>query len=333
MYLYLRRRKLLGLSVVLLLGMQTAKAQQSGDENQPNKLPTNEILVKGAWSSASDPVTPLPEGGILTGSIYTNKYFGITYTLPPGWVQKYSGPPPSSSGYYVLAQIRPSDTKMGTSWGSILIAAQDLFFTLTPAANALELIKHTENNLPTDYKTDQTPTIVTIAQHPFVRFDYHSPVAGLHWYVLATQIRCHMVQFVFTSRDTKLIEALIQNMNGMNLPPGAGPTSGTGGDDVPVCIKDYARGDNVTHKVDPYFTERRFNAIPVRIVIGKDGRIKHIHFLSAFPDQAKSISDALSQWRFKPYLHNGQLAEVETGILFGYGPPRATSPAEAGNQR
>lgn len=334
MYLYPSCRTLRCLSVVLFLGVQTAQAQQSGDEDQPNKLPTNEILVKGAWASASDSVTPLPESGILTGKVYTNKYFGITYPLPPGWVQKYSGPPPSSSGYYVLAQIKPPDTKIGTSWGSILIAAQDLFFTLTPAANALELIKQAENHLASDYKTDQPPTIVHIAQHPFVQFDYYSPVAGLHWYILATQIRCHMVQFVFTSRDLKLTEGLVQSMNGTNFPSEAGPTSGVGGDDVPVCIKDYASGENVTHKVDPYFTEHRFNAIPVRIVISKDGRVKHIHFISAFPDQAKSISDALSQWKFKPYFHNGQPSEVETGIMFGHGPPRETSrAARAVNQR
>jgi protein TonB len=57
--------------------------------------------------------------------------------------------------------------------------------------------------------------------------------------------------------------------------------------------------------------------VPVRITIDKEGKVKHIHFLSAFPDQAKAISDALLQWRFKRYLQNGQPVEVETGIMFG----------------
>jgi Gram-negative bacterial TonB protein C-terminal len=70
-------------------------------------------------------------------------------------------------------------------------------------------------------------------------------------------------------------------------------------------------------RVDPVFIEHRFNPVPVRIIIDKRGRIEHIHFLSAFPDQAKAISDALSQWRFKPYLRNGEPVEVETGLLFG----------------
>src|SRR6266700_5202414 len=126
-----------------------------------------------------------------------------------------------------------------------------------------------------------------------------------------------MVEFVLTSRDTKLLEALIQDMNKMKLPAEAGVTAGTGGGDVPVCIKDYADSGNLIERVEPAFTEHKFNAVPVRIIIDKEGRVKHIHFLSAFPDQAKAITDAVLQWSLKPYRRNGEPAEVETGIMCG----------------
>ena len=80
-------------------------------------------------------------------------------------------------------------------------------------------------------------------------------------------------------------------------------------------------------KVDPVFTERRFNPVPVRIIIDKEGKVKHVHFLSAFPDQAKVITDALSQWRFRLYLRNGRPVEVETGIMFGRAPRAAPTPS------
>jgi hypothetical protein len=211
----------------------TAHAQSSlqsgGDFSnnpQPNALPSDVILLKGAWSSASDSATPVPEGGRVTNNVFSNQYFGLTYALSPDWTEKYSGPPPSDSGYYVLAQIRPAGASTGTRRGSILIAAQDLFFTLTPAGNALELINFEKESLDAEYKVEQPPTLVRIANHSFVRFDYGSPVAQLHWHVLATQIRCHMVQFVFTSRDTKLVESLIQEMSKMTLPAEAGPIWG-----------------------------------------------------------------------------------------------------------
>jgi hypothetical protein len=299
------------------------------DNLQAKKLPTETILVQGALASASDSVTAVPEGGRVAGSAYSNPYFGLTYPLSPGWTEKYSGPPPSDSGYYVLAQIRPADAFKGTSRGSILIAAQDLFFTLAPATNALELINFSKDKLNADYRVEQPPTLVRIADQSFVRYDYGAPVADLHWRVLATQIRCHVVQFVLTSRDTKLMESLIQEMGKMSLPGEAGPISGRGGGDVPVCIKDYASGEAMMERVDPVFAERKFNPVPVRIIIDREGKVKHIHFLSAFPDQAKAITDALSQWRFRPFLRNGKPVEVETGIMFGHAPRPTALPSSS----
>jgi hypothetical protein len=293
----------------------------------PQKVPSGVILVKGAWSSASDTATPLPEGGSVANNIYTNQYFGVSYPLFPDWYEKYKGPPPSDSGYYVLAQLRPKEIGKGRIKGSILIAAQDMFFTLAPAANAMELIKYTKETLKPDYQVEQQPTDVMIANHPFVSFEYVAPAADLHWYIVATEIRCHMVQFIFTSSDTQLLKNLAQDLNKMKLPVEADPISGTGGGDSPVCIKDYASQENVINRIDPVLAERRFNPIPVRIIIDKNGNVKHVHFLSAFPEQSKAIQDALLQWKFRPYLQNGQPAEVETGIMFGHSPQTpATSP-------
>jgi hypothetical protein len=149
-------------------------------------------------------------------------------------------------------------------------------------------------------------------------FAYWSPVAQLHWYVLATEIRCHTVEIILMNRDPKTLEQLVLDLSkNMKLPAEANPTGGTGGGNLPVCIKDYATGDNVIERAEPILTVHRYNAIPVRIVIDKNGKVKHIHFLSAFPDQEKAISEALKQWKFRPYERNGERLEVETGIMFG----------------
>jgi hypothetical protein len=292
------------------------------------KVPEGVILVKGAWSSASDSVTPRPEDGSVTDNVFSNQYFGITYALPPDWVEKYEGPPPSDSGLYVLAQFRPADTHKGPSRGTILITAQDLFFTQLPTTNARELIHYTNDNLQSDYKVEVPPSVLKVAGHAFSFFVYTSPVAQLHWYVLATQIRCHVVELVLTSRDARLLKTMILDMNTkMKLPVEASPTAGTGGGAVPVCIQDYASDENVMARVDPIFPEHRGNPVPVRIIINKEGKVQHIHFLSAFPDQEKAITDALRQWKFRPYLRDGQRTEVETGIMFGRAPARPTPSA------
>lgn len=297
------------------------------------KVPKDTIIVKGAWSSASDSVTPVPEGTRLSNRVFSNAYFGISYNLPAGWSKNYDGPPPSDSGRYVLAQIRMGDPKQQTSRGSVLVTADDLFFTSLPVDNALEFVGYLEDHLPADYKQEQPPMATKIAGRPFVFFAYWSPVAQLHWYVAATEIRCHAVELVFTSRDTKLLTNwLLDLADKMTLPAGAGPTAGSGGGRFPVCVKDYAQKGNVLARVDPVFAEPRGNSVPVRIIIDKKGKVKHVHLLSAFPEQAKAITDALFEWRFKPYFENGQPVEVETGIVFGRGSRPAASTAASASR-
>jgi hypothetical protein len=331
---FLRCLIVLAVSSSPLASGQSAKPQnppRSGGDFSDNirpgaKVPKGVILVKGAWFSASDSVTPVPEGGSVANNTFSNEYFGMTYGLPSDWIEKYKGPPPSDSGRYVLLQLKPGDTFKGPARGTVLITAQDMFFTPLPAANSLDLINYSRDHLQADYKVEMPPTQTKIAGRPFTFFAYWSPAAELHWYVVATQIRCHAVEIVVTSRDTKLLERLILEMDKMKLPAEASPTAGMGGGPFPMCIKDYATDENVTTRVDPIFTVHRFNPVPVRIIIDKEGKVKHIHFLSAFPDQAKVITDALKQWKFKPYRRAGQPVEVETGLMFGRAPhPVGTS--------
>ncbi|HET9182430.1 MAG TPA: energy transducer TonB [Candidatus Angelobacter sp.] len=297
-----------------------APAASGGDFAVPNpaakKIPTDVILVKGAVPSSSDPAVPVPEGGAISEGVYTNQYFGIRYPLPPGFVEKYSGPPPSDSGYYVLAELEPKPKFQAAAAGSVLVSAQDLFFGLVPADNALSLVNFRRDKLGPYLKIERQPTEVKVGNQSFIRFDYMSPVAGLHWYTLTTEVRCHAVQFQFTSRDPQLAEIMVQQLAKSAL----GDTTSSGAPSAPVCIKNYASGDNVLQKVAPVFTGRKFNRIPVRIVIDKYGKVKYVHVISAFPDQIKAITDALQRWEFRPYRINGKAVEVETGIMFGAQP-------------
>ena len=286
-------------------------AQESLLETTPPKgpamkYPTDVILVKGAEPSASDSKTPLPEGGRIANDSYKNDYFGLAYALPRGLKQPFEGPPPSDSGSYVLMQLQPTEVTKAADKPSLLITAQDLFFGVAPAKNAMDLVSYKKEVLPSYYEVERPPEELKIAGRPFARFDYMSRVAGLHWVVLATEVRCHAVQFVFTGRDTKAMESLIDGLNAMKI-----------GGDAPACVRDYATGANVLYKVEPLLTEHKFNRIPLRITIDTKGRVKHIHFLTAFPQQATIITDALLQWRLKPYVVNGEAVEVETGLVFG----------------
>lgn len=73
-------------------------------------------------------------------------------------------------------------------------------------------------------------------------------------------------------------------------------------------------------RIEPVPVEPRGVNLPVRIIIGADGRVRHIHAISARPSQRQSIEQALSEWEFSPYLVAGHPTEVETGVLLKFKP-------------
>jgi hypothetical protein len=273
-------------------------------------VPAGAILVKGAWSSIWGADDPPPELGIVSQTRYDNAYFGLSYTFGADWAQRYEGPPPSDNGYYVLAQLEPRDSALSARMGHSLIAAQDLFFSATGARSAEEFVDYYRSHLGDDYRVERGTRHLRLAAGDFVRLDYRSTASGLHWRILATEIRCHVVEFVFTSANVGSLERQASSVTKL-----VQQTS-----NAPTCIKNFADSDALLQREEPTFTEPRFNQVPVRVVVGRDGRIKQVHFLSAFPEQAKAVTEALSQWRFEPYRLNGVPVEVETGIIFGRSP-------------
>jgi hypothetical protein len=314
-----RHRRLLFAVLTLAAAAQGALAQ--GPRLPPvipprggaKAIPRGVILVPGATASASDTTTPLPEGAVVGAGSVESRYFGFSYRIPAGWMEKVKGPPPSDSGSYVLSLLVPSDAKASIK-GSILIEAQDLFFTSIPASNALELLRHVRGHLHPAQEVEREPAMVRIGGHDFARLDYVSPDLGLHWHIVAADMRCHVVQFIFSGPDPAVLDGMIAGLSRLGLPAGGGGRAGG----APLCVAGYAVPDNILERVAPVLTAHRFNAIPVRIVIDRKGRVKHVHIISAFAEQSAALMEALRTWRFKPYRKDGRPMEIETGILFGH---------------
>jgi protein TonB len=266
-------------------------------------VPKNQILVKGAVPSASDPSTPVPETGRIGDGRYRNAYFGLTYPIPAGWTEQPAGPPPSDAGGYVLTQFASLDGQRVKA--HVLVTAQDLFFIPFAAASAKDVAAKTRSAVAEQYELEKGPDEVTIAGRTFQRLAYKaSPASGLHWRMFTTEARCHALTFTFTGTDTKLLDEAEKVLSNLHIDNNA-----------PACINDYAR-DHVVAKTTPEFTQR-YNTILVRVIIDAEGKVRHIHLLSAFPEQSQPILTALREWRFKPYMVDGKAVEVETGMVFG----------------
>jgi TonB family protein len=65
-------------------------------------------------------------------------------------------------------------------------------------------------------------------------------------------------------------------------------------------------------------TMRIEGAVSLQATIAKDGTIKGVKVLGGHPLLARAAADAVRQWRYKPYLLNGQPFEVQTEITVNF---------------
>jgi hypothetical protein len=248
-----------------------------------------------------------PEDGKVTNAIYANDYFSLSYALPEGWSEGLAGPEPSNFAYYALRTLIPRDELDGT----ILIAAQDMFFADKPLSNAVEAASDFRRAMSEieGMTIDREPLQMRIADHAVERVDFSG--VGLYRAMFITETRCHLVSFNLTARDPERLSSLALSMNSLSFAGRQGGPSPT-----PACVKNYAVPENVLRKVEPAIPGPAFTPIPVRIIAGVDGKIKHVHVIRATLDQRTSIKHALAQWQLRPYAPQGRAVEVETGLVF-----------------
>ena len=77
------------------------------------------------------------------------------------------------------------------------------------------------------------------------------------------------------------------------------------------------------HKVNPVYppaarSARVQGTVVLQAVIGKDGQIADLHVITGDPMLAPAAIGAVQQWRYKPYLLEGQPVEVDTQIQVNF---------------
>jgi periplasmic protein TonB len=80
---------------------------------------------------------------------------------------------------------------------------------------------------------------------------------------------------------------------------------------------------NLVHDVPPQYPteagrERIEGTVVLMAVIGADGTVKDVRVESGLPILAQAAIDAVRQWRYKPYLIDGQPVEVDSRITINF---------------
>lgn len=75
----------------------------------------------------------------------------------------------------------------------------------------------------------------------------------------------------------------------------------------------------VVHRVEPVYppiakTARVQGTVILAAVIGKDGSIENLHVVSGHPLLTGAAMEAVKQWKYRPYILNGEPVEVDTQV-------------------
>src|SRR5260221_574434 len=63
---------------------------------------------------------------------------------------------------------------------------------------------------------------------------------------------------------------------------------------------------------------RTQGTVILHALISKDGSIESLQVVSGHPFLARAALDAVRQWRYRPYILNGQPIEVETQVTVNF---------------
>ncbi len=100
--------------------------------------------------------------------------------------------------------------------------------------------------------------------------------------------------------------------------PAAPPAVGPQAKPRPV-VSEGVQQAMLAHRVDPVYPEfaRRIHlegTVQLHAVIGRDGAVRSLEVLRGHPILAQAAREAVSQWRYRPTLLNGEPVEVETYV-------------------
>ncbi len=80
---------------------------------------------------------------------------------------------------------------------------------------------------------------------------------------------------------------------------------------------------NLIHDVTPQYPPEAGRAriegtVVLMAVIGQDGTVKDVRIESGLPILTQAAIDAVKQWRYKPYMIDGEAVEVDSRITINF---------------
>jgi TonB family protein len=325
------------LAALVILGHALAWAQQPSD-NSSNTL---------AY-----------ENGSITNNVYTNDCFGFSFVIPDGWQLKVMGTEGKarhfSKGDLVLLII--DKPKEGTPEGEIVLIARDASGPIFAALNAQEFVSnvvHARVNDDRQHSVLVRNTYgVDYAGRHFFRADYKQTIDGRALYraVVYTKFRGFYVGEMLGAGSPEELELAASSLKGTSfredkldsrcvmsgdatanslgiiwgvLSSKPGMSESISGLPMRVRVSQGVAAGLLVFKVEPKYPDdarlgRIQGQVVLRVLVDKNGNVDGLTLVSGHPLLAPAALEAVKQWKYKPYLVNGQPLGAETQVVVSF---------------
>jgi TonB family protein len=287
------------------------------------------------------------ENGSIANSVYSNECLGFSFVIPTGWqlsTQVVGTDVKATHNSRLSLILLTIDQQQGESFNSrVSLNAYDPYaptvrqFVSSAAHGAVSVDPKNGEMVKDAYAVDYG------GRH-FFRADYKRTTSEgtLYMAFVFTKFREYYIGEVVMSKSPEGLDLAVSSLQQISfgddepnlrcVMSGAdSPDSGTAPslrpslsrspnlDPLPVPVSQGVSSGLVTRKVTPQYPEIALNGrvqgqVVMRAVIDKNGDIEELAPISGSPILAAAALEAVKQWKYRPYVFNGQPVRIETQI-------------------
>jgi TonB family protein len=272
------------------------------------------MMCLGALLSAQTPSNTPVERGTIADHVYENPSFGIRWELPKDWTVASESPLTSD---HILIRLLPSGT---ASPESVELTYRDDYQWDEKTTQQMQN-KGWESLSGSGYFT-------VGGGIPARRYDYKSKATPTQYLTTLSGPRHgYTLSVVFIAGSEERVQELMKSIQTLRVrpdwPPNADTTQASAPSAPRVRISQAASQVLLQrHRQPAYPPATRKAHVEGSVVllahIGVDGLIKELYVENGNALLVPSAIDAVSQWKYQPYLLNGKPTEVETQITIAF---------------
>jgi TonB family protein len=296
------------------------------------------------------------ENGTIANSIYSNECLGFSLPIPAGWnlntqIGSSSDGKARHRPNHALALLvldQPEQDASGTRI-RIFLEARDASAQRDTAQEYVSKIAHA-HSYPQDRILIRDAFALAYGGRQFFRADYketHANIGTLYFASVFTKFRQHLIGGSLTARSPEELDQAADSLLGISfqddrintkcamgseaessnamhgpvpIPNAPGPRSAL---PLRVRISSSVAQGLVIKKVAPNYPSdarqaRIQGSVVLQAEIDTNGDVADLALVSGHPALAPAAITAVKQWKYKPYLLNGQPVTVETQIVVNF---------------